>query len=95
VKNKGNPMSDFGGISSEHLRQFIERIEKLTEEKADLMDAIKDAYSEAKSQGFDVPILRQIIKNRKMDREKLAEQEELMAVYMTALGDIDSNSVQG
>lgn len=79
-------MSDFGGISSEHLRQFIERIEKLTEEKADIMDAIKEVYNEAKSNGFDVPVLRQIIKNRKQDREKLAEQEELMAVYMTALG---------
>ena len=80
-------MSDFGGISSEHLRQFVERIEKILEEKADLMDALKEVYSEAKAQGFDVPILRQIIKNRKLDREKLAEQEELMAVYMTALGE--------
>ena len=85
-------MSDFGGISSDHLRQFIERIEKLTEEKADIMDAIKEVYNEAKSNGFDVPVLRQIIKNRKQDREKLAEQEELMAVYMTALGEGDSSS---
>ena len=82
-------MSDFGGISSDHLRQFIERIEKLTEEKADIMDAIKEVYNEAKSNGFDVPVLRQIIKNRKQDREKLAEQEELMAVYMTALGEAE------
>lgn len=82
-------MSDFGGISSEHLRQFIERIEKLTEEKAEIMDGIKEVYNEAKSNGFDVPVLRQIIKNRKQDREKLAEQEELMAVYMTALGEVE------
>jgi uncharacterized protein (UPF0335 family) len=82
-------MSDFSGISSDHLRQFIERIEKLTEEKADIMDAIKEVYNEAKSNGFDVPVLRQIIKNLKQDREKLAEQEELMAVYMTALGEAE------
>ena len=53
------------------------------------MDAIKEVYNEAKSNGFDVPVLRQIIKNRKQDREKLAEQEELMAVYMTALGEAE------
>jgi uncharacterized protein (UPF0335 family) len=80
-------MADFSGISSEQLRQLIERIENLEKEKSDIMDTIKEAYNEAKSQGFDVPVMKQIIKNRKMDREKLVEQEELMSVYMTALGE--------
>jgi uncharacterized protein (UPF0335 family) len=80
-------MADFSGISSEQLRQFIKRVENLEKEKADIMETIKEAYNEAKSQGFDVPVMKQIIKNRKMDREKLAEQEELMSVYMTALGE--------
>lgn len=78
-------MADVGGVAGERLRSFVERIERLEEEKAALAADVKDVYSEAKGTGFDVKVLRQIIRLRKMDQSDRREQEELMAVYMRAL----------
>ena len=78
-------MADVGGVAGERLRSFVERVERLEEEKAALAADIKDVYSEAKGTGFDVKVLRQIIRLRKMDQSDRREQEELMAVYMRAL----------
>lgn len=79
-------MSFYGGVSAEHLKQFIERIERLEEEKKNISDDIREVFSEAKSQGFDAKVMRQIIKLRKMDHNELEEQEYLLDTYRQALG---------
>jgi uncharacterized protein (UPF0335 family) len=79
-------MATAGGIAGDHLKSFIERIERLEEEKKALTDDIRDVYSEAKGTGFDVKVIRQIIKIRKMDKDELDEQEALLDTYLLALG---------
>ncbi|WP_138379591.1 DUF2312 domain-containing protein [Luteithermobacter gelatinilyticus] len=79
-------MSDVGGIAVDALRSFIERIERLEEEKKNLAEDIKDVYAEAKANGFDVKIMRQIIKMRKMEDHERQEQEALIDLYASALG---------
>lgn len=78
--------TDKGGITGERLKSFIERVERLEEEKAALAADIKDVYSEAKSAGFDVKIIRQLIRIRKADPQDRREQEELLELYMSAIG---------
>ena len=73
-------------VNAGHLRAFIERIERLEEEKKALADDIKDVYAEAKGNGFDVKIMRKIVSIRKQDREKRREEEEILDLYMAALG---------
>ena len=73
-------------IAKEHLAQFINRIEKLEQEKSDLAEDIKEIYAEAKGNGFDVKIMRQIIKIKKQDKAKLAEHEAILDLYRQALG---------
>jgi len=68
------------------LRSFVERIERLEEEKAALAADIREVYSEAKGTGFDVKIIRQIIRLRKMDVSDRQEQEDMLDVYKRALG---------
>lgn len=77
---------DVGGVAGARLKAFIERIERLEEEKAALMEDIKEVYAEAKGVGFDVKTMRKIISLRKMDGEKRREQEELLALYKAAVG---------
>ncbi|PIW28535.1 MAG: hypothetical protein COW30_07305 [Rhodospirillales bacterium CG15_BIG_FIL_POST_REV_8_21_14_020_66_15] len=79
-------MSEIGGAASERLKSFVERIERLEDEKKALADDIKEVYSEAKSAGFDVKILRQLIRLRKMDPNDRNEMEEVLTIYMRALG---------
>ena len=74
------------GAGAEQLQQFIERIERLEEEKRALMADIKDVYADAKATGFEPKIMRQIVRLRGMDRELLNEQDELLTTYRTALG---------
>ena len=76
-----------GQISSERLKSFIKRIEKLEEDKSGIANDIKDVYAEAKGTGFDVKIIRQVIRLRKLDVEKRREQEELLDLYFAAIGD--------
>lgn len=78
-------MTDVGGIAADRLRSFVERIERLEEEKAALAADIREVYSEAKGTGFDVKILRQLIRLRKMDVNERQEQEEILDVYKRAL----------
>ena len=88
-------MPDVGGIAGERLKSFIERIERLEEEKKTIAEDIKEVYAEAKGTGFDTKIMRQIIRIRKMDQDDLDEQETLLDVYKRALGmlpDLDSAS---
>jgi uncharacterized protein (UPF0335 family) len=79
-------MADVGGISGDRLKSFIERIERLEEEKAALAADIKDVFAEAKGTGFDIKIMRQILKLRKMDKADADEQETLLDLYKRALG---------
>ena len=79
-------MPDIGGIAGERLRSFIERIERLEEEKRTLAADIKEVYAEAKGNGFDARIMRQLIRLRRMDKDDLDEQESLLDVYKRALG---------
>ncbi len=79
-------MSDVGGVSSGHLRSFIERIERLEEEKAAVAEQMRDVFAEAKGTGFDVKTIRQVLKIRKMETQERVEQEELLDLYLAALG---------
>ncbi|MVZ98738.1 DUF2312 domain-containing protein [Sphingorhabdus sp. IMCC26285] len=73
-------------VSNEQLRLFMERIERLDEEKKGISDDIRDVFSEAKSQGYDTKIMRQILKLRKMSNDDRQEMEALLDVYKSALG---------
>ena len=75
--------------SAKQLSQYIERIERLEEEKRALMADIRDIYSEARATGFEPKIMRQIIKMRGLDREVLAEQDILLSTYRAAVGLIE------
>jgi len=79
--------NEIGGIAADALRQFVDRIERLEEEKKALSDDIKDVYAQAKSQGFDIKIVRKIISLRKKDRQEREEEEEILALYLAALGE--------
>ncbi len=79
-------MATVGGIAGEHLKSYIERIERLEEEKAALAADIREVYAEAKGNGFDVKTIRQLIRLRKLDAQDLAEQQALLDLYTTALG---------
>ena len=85
-------MPDVGGIAGERLRSFIERIERLEEEKRALSEDIKEVYAEAKGNGFDAKIMRQLIRIRRMDKDDLDEQETLLDVYRRALGMLPAES---
>lgn len=78
-------MSD-ANVTSEQLRLFIERIERLEEEKKGIADDIRDVYAEAKSQGYDAKIMRQIVRLRKMEPHDRQEMEQVLEVYKAALG---------
>ena len=73
-------------FAKDHLKAFVERIERLEEEKKALADDIRDVYGEAKSSGFDVKALRTIIKMRKEDTDERKEHEAILETYMHALG---------
>lgn len=73
-------------VSAEQLRQFIERIERLEEEKRAFADDIKDVYTEAKSTGFDAKTMRKIVGLRKMEKHHRDEADALMETYRNALG---------
>ena len=80
------PGSDTGGIAHERLRSLVDRIERLEEERRALGGDIKDIYNEAKSAGFDVKVLRQLISVRRKQASEVEEQETLLDVYRRALG---------
>jgi uncharacterized protein (UPF0335 family) len=73
-------------VNAGHLRAFIERIERLEEEKKALAGDIKDVYGEAKANGFDVKIMRKIVSLRKQDRDTRIEEETVLDLYLAALG---------
>ncbi|GAB5387144.1 MAG: DUF2312 domain-containing protein [Alphaproteobacteria bacterium] len=88
TKNDTQPTA-VGGIAAEQLRSFIERVERLEEEKAGIAPDIRDIYAEAKGNGFDVKIMRKIVSLRKLEDNDRREQDELTDLYRHALGMID------
>jgi uncharacterized protein (UPF0335 family) len=80
------PAETLHGSAKDHLRAFIERIERLEEEKAALAEDIREVYAEAKSSGFDSKAIREIVRIRRLDDHERQEREGLLATYMHALG---------
>lgn len=79
-------MADVGGVAGEHLRSFIQRIERLEEEKNTISEDIREVFAESKSMGFDPKIMRQVLRLRKMETSDRQEQEALLETYLAALG---------
>ena len=73
-------------VAQDQLRAFVERIERMEEEKKAISDDIKEIYAEAKGNGFDTKVLRQVIRIRKQDRSERLEQEAILDLYLAALG---------
>ena len=84
--------TNYGGIEGSHLRQYIEKIERLEEEKSGVADDIKAVFAEAKANGFDPKIMKNVIKIRGMSAETLEEEETILDLYKHALGMIPSDA---
>ncbi len=84
--SSSDQVSDAESVAADELRQFIERIERLEEEKAGLLGDIKEVYAEAKGRGFDTKTMRRIISIRKKDHAERTEEEAILELYMEALG---------
>ena len=82
----GQDNAQWGNVSADRLRSLVERIERLEEERKALASDIRDIYAEAKSAGFDVKVLRQLIRIRRQEPAEIEEQETLLDVYRRALG---------
>ena len=78
-------MQSAGGIAGDRLRSLVERVERIEEEIKGLSDDKKDIFMEAKGEGFDVKILREVVRLRKQDKNQRDERESLLDVYMHAL----------
>ncbi len=83
---KEGEAGDVAGVAGKRLLSFFDRVERLEEEKSALAEDIKDVYAEAKSAGFEVKIMRRVMKLRKMEIEKRREEDELLTLYMSAIG---------
>jgi uncharacterized protein (UPF0335 family) len=83
---KSNPQPSPDSVAQDQIRAIIERVERMEEEKRAISDDIKEIYAEAKGNGFDTKVLRQIVRIRKQDASERAEQEALLELYMSALG---------
>lgn len=79
-------MTDVNPATADQIKAFIERIERLEEEKRSIAEDIKDVYAEAKANGFEVKVLRKIVAMRRQDVNERREQEELLELYLNALG---------
>ena len=78
-------MAEVGDVSTDRLRSFVDRIERVEEEKMALAADIREVYSEAKGAGFDVRVMRQLIRLRKLDKDDRTQMEEILSVYERAL----------
>ena len=86
VQNTQEAIKDAGGVSGQRLKSFIERIERLEEEKKGISEDVRDVYGEAKGTGFDPKIIRKVVSMRKTNLEKRREEAELVALYTSAIG---------
>ena len=87
-------MAETGGVAAGQLKSLVERIERLEEEKKGIADDIRDVFAEAKAQGFDTKIMRQVIRLRKKDTAERQEEEALLDLYMHALGMAPADAAQ-
>lgn len=85
-----NSGAHVNGVASDRLKSFIERLERLHEEKRAIGDDCKDVYGEAKCEGFDVKIIRKVLAIRRQDKDERMEQEAILDTYLAALGMIDA-----
>jgi uncharacterized protein (UPF0335 family) len=88
--NDATPAADrshSGGVAAERLRSFVQRIERLEEDKAGLAQDLKEVYAEARGEGFDVKVMRKLIGLRKRDPRQRREEDELLELYLSALGE--------
>lgn len=83
---KEKDAADVNGVSGARLKSFIERVERLEEEKSAIAEDVRDVYGEAKATGFDPKVMRKIVSLRKTNLEKRREQQELLELYMAAIG---------
>lgn len=83
---KSDVFKESGTVASRQLKSFVERIERLEEEKKGIADDIRDVFAEAKGQGFDTKVMRQVIRLRKKDVAERQEEEALLDLYLHALG---------
>jgi uncharacterized protein (UPF0335 family) len=74
-------------VAAERLRSFLDRVERLEEEKSTIAGDIREVFAEAKGEGYDTKTLRKIIRLRKMDKAKRDEEEALLELYLAALGE--------
>jgi uncharacterized protein (UPF0335 family) len=74
------------GFAKDRLRSFMERVERLEEERAALGADVREVYAEAKGEGFDVKIMRQVVRLRKLDKADFQEHEAVLDLYLSALG---------
>ncbi|WP_321340750.1 DUF2312 domain-containing protein [uncultured Cohaesibacter sp.] len=79
-------MTNAGGVAADQLRAFVDRIERLEEEKKSISDDIKDVYAEAKGNGYDAKVMRQVVRMRKQDKNERDEMDALLDLYLHALG---------
>jgi uncharacterized protein (UPF0335 family) len=86
VGHNSKPRPDPGGVAADQLRAFVERIERLEEEKKVIADDIKDVYAEAKGNGYDTKALRKVVSDRKKEPHELEEFETVVDLYKHALG---------
>lgn len=82
-----NQNSQIGGIAADALRQFISRIENLESERKSLSEDVKDVYGQCKSAGFCPKIVRKIVSLRKKDRQEREEEDQIMELYLAAIGE--------
>ena len=74
------------GVAAEELKQFVERVERLEEEKKAIADDIKEVYAEMKGRGYDTKVVRKVVAIRKQDHAERQEQEAILDLYLNALG---------
>ena len=82
-------MADIGGIAADALRAYIERIERLEEEKTAIAADIREIYAEAKGNGYDTKVIRKIVARRKRDADEVKEEEAIFDLYLSSLGMLD------
>ena len=75
-------------VAKDHLKAFVERVERLEEEKKAIAGDVRDVYAEAKANGYDVKALRAVVRIRKQDRAKRQEEEAILDLYLSAVGEI-------
>ena len=86
VQNTQEAIKDVGGVSGQRLKAFVERIERLEEEKKGISEDVRDVYAESKATGFDPKIIRKVVGMRRQNIEKRREENELVSLYTSALG---------